>query len=163
MRIKKYCLIAFIESNLVDLLKNEVKSISNEPPSYSYIKNNFFITFSSAFELGEIENLLSEHEGLVFFLFKNDENNLTYNLPNRIKKHLFGGLCVNKSIDTFRTVKEIKSVFNIEEPDLIEFTQEDKIKIIDEILDRGLENINEQEKHKLKSLFENNKELITNQ
>ena len=166
MQIEKYCLIAFVNEELSKILKDEIYSISNEIPKYSYIKNNFFITFSSAFELCEIENLLSEHNGLVFFLFKNDDN-LIYNLPNRVKKHLFGELLVEG-----KKVYEVKVKLNIpiqyidvsiNLPDLENFSQDEKIKFIDEILDKGCENITQEEKDFLNSLFKNNKEEIINQ
>jgi hypothetical protein len=164
MQIKKYCLIAFIDEKLSKILKEEIKSISNEAPSYAYIKNNFFITFTSAFELGEIENLLSEHDGLVFFLFINEEKNLIYNLPDRIKGHLFDKFCVKQNknkveilVQPKTKVKYIDVDIKILKQEPIVYSQEEKIKLIDEILDKGLENINEEEKNILNALFNNNK------
>lgn len=159
MQIKKYCVIALVSEEMSTLIKDDIISIANEAIKHTRVRGNFITTFTSAFEINEIKELLSRENKFMFFLFEiNKENtNLICDLPLSVKNHLFDKTEEYNKFDNYINV-ESETINHLEKYN--DLNEDERMLVIDNIFDKGFENITKKDKEILNYLT-NKTEILT--
>lgn len=170
LKLRKYCLVVLlpfeeegnlkskeVRSNLVQTIKDDLLQLANTPPKYVLTKANFLASFTSAFEPKEIKNIMDDVVDRIYFLFETEDNNFASNLPSNISEHLFqlidneSKVEANSNSNTSTGFTE-SSVMNVSK-----LNTKERVEMLNDLFDKGLENLNEEEKKLLDLLSKEGK------
>lgn len=164
--LKKYCIIVFLpleeegnlkskekRDNTVQSIKDDLLQLANTSPRFVLLKANFLASFSSAFEPWEIRNIINDVPDRMFFLFEAEDKNFANNLPPNITKHLFGLTDNESKVGAEATTIEKEqnsSTYSGTSTELItldmsKINESERIEMLNDLFDKGLENLDEKE------------------
>lgn len=158
MKLKNYCLIAFVKQKAIQSIKDDLLELANTPPRYVSTEEYLLASFSSTFEAVEIKNYINQISGRIFFIYECNEASSASNLPPGIEKHLFGNIDmktnVNLSFTTVGAEKEEGSpemqvaTGNTESVtvDVDSLSASERMEMINDLFDKGLENLNDEDR-----------------
>ncbi len=129
----------------VEGIKDDLLDIASNQPKYINSKNVFLSTFSSPLSIAEIKMLIRQVEGGVYFISEINDSTFDYFIPNQEHKEaLFG------EFKTFEASEEDHELFEdgTLKADVIveDKTSEPKTMDILDLIDKGYENLTEEEK-----------------
>lgn len=169
MRFRNYCIL--VMGNM-DGVKDDIIKIAETKPRYIDAKGILIATFASVGEPSELEDFFN-FNGRSFFLFDLDKQNSGYHLDNtQLHNHLFGHLVDDEdklkemsdrimedisanTADNIAKVMTPKSKEKLgKEIDYSELTKKEREKIVNKILDKGVEKLNDSDKEILKKISE---------
>ena len=162
MEFKNYCIIVMGQT---DGILNEVNKISEKILGSMDAKGLVIITFVANSEVGELSDFFKEYKRN-FVLFVLDDNVSGYNfLKNDIQNELFGNLQPNElKIMTDKLLKEVKTneidknlikdktLKTLTDEELSNLSEDEKEEKINEIIDKGINNLNDYDKDILDKL-----------
>ena len=166
---KNYCIVVMGHTVGVE---DEIKAISDiTPPNILDAKGILISTFSSPFNVNELNDMFKSYNRS-FLLFELDENSSGVNITNKnIHNGLFGFLkktnnlftsedflkAIEMTSDTKnRVVSMKKSVIKekfITLEDMAKMSKKDKEEFQNKLIDRGVENLTEEDKKMLQNLW----------
>lgn len=146
--------------NMIQQIKDDLLQLANTPPRYVLLKTNLLVSFSSAFEPWEIRNFINEVPGRMFFIFECDDKNFATNLPPNIGNHLFTIIDNESNVGVEMTTVEKEqngsnSISGTTESitlDVSNLNEKERIAMLNDLFDKGLENLNEKDKELLNLL-----------
>lgn len=165
--LKKYCMIVFLpleetpslssskkRENIVQSIKDDLLELANTPPRYVLLKANFLVSFVSAFEPWEIRNIINDVPDRMYFLFEAEDKNFANNLPPNITKHLFGGVDNESKVEAESLVIEkeqnssisFSSSTHSDNFELSELSEKKRVEMLNDLFDKGLENLDDKER-----------------
>ena len=168
MKLKNYCILVLTE---LDGVKKEILKIAESKPRYVDATGMLMCTFASQMSAKELENFFNT-KGRSFFIFEVDKDVSGYNLhEDRLHKHLFGYLVgddipfdekLNMIVNhvSASTVNDVSKKTSV--PKKNKFTLEtlkkmhkgEREKIVNNIIDKGVENMTDSDKALLKKISE---------
>lgn len=130
---KNFFITAF---GAVSGIKDDLLIIASDQPKYIDSKNVFMASFKSMLSIGEMKEIIAKVEGRVYFLSEINDETFGYYIPNKIHDdHLFG-----------KVVEEVEDI----EYDSVGKDVVGTMSIL-ELIDKGYENLSDEEKEFLKN------------
>lgn len=172
MIFKNYCAVFFNPSHISNELNNIVSKISEDSPRIMKGKGISLYTFTSVIDVSILSEYFTSY-GVNFLLFDLAKNNSGFNFVDKEKENsLFGFLNKNKKTDNellsdmlldnlisteFKSVKLQKNKQTVDDLDEIfsrieNMSKNDRNVMVNEIIDKGIENLNESDKKILEKI-----------
>lgn len=167
MNLESYLLVSL---GAIDGIKEDLLEISEGHPKYINAKNVFMCTFKSGLSCNEIKAFLDTVKGRTFFISVIDKKTLSVSLGSeKFDEHLFSGyIDFIKGVDITdlqdpsnegmfsgtTTDTPTFKVFNANETKIRAMTDTEVKESIDLLLDKGYENLTEEDKDLLIKLNE---------
>lgn len=166
MKFRNYCIVAL---GVVTGIRDIIKEVSEVEIKFIEQTGVFISTFSSVMEPAELRELLNEDER-TFFIFEVGAENSTYfvgrdDVHDKLFGHMENGgeevlnMMTNRLMNEIHNMQRVTSgstdCTNEEEMDVSNFTKVEKEEKINELLDKGVKNLTEEEKSLLDLLTKN--------
>ncbi len=145
MEIKKYFLLGLGDLNSLTKIKDDLERISNDGVKYIISKGIIMFRFESVFTPNEVKSFICDEEDKTFFMYEIDDNSSAQNIAmDGYNEHLFSEVKEKVSLSNNSSLSGSTIDNNISEID--------RIKIIDDLIDKGLDNLTDEDKNLLKKL-----------